>query len=216
MRNEGIGKLAVIAATGTGKTYLAAFDFQQSGFERILFVAHRENILQRARESFGKVMQEADFGSILGGGNGRTQDGRAVFAMVQTLGRKKNLRDFSPDAFDYIVIDEFHHGMADSYRRIIDYFQPRLFLGLTATPERMDDRDVLARVSARLKSMPLHFLGNTDKDFFILDKKADIFRLKDGYIPFWRDETFRKLLRELVEFTLVRYFQQRPKLFSDR
>jgi superfamily II DNA or RNA helicase len=89
-------------------------------------------------------MREPDFGSIPGGGNGRVHDGRAVFAMVQTLGRKKNLRDFAPGAFDYIVIDEFHHGMAASYRRIIDYFQPRFFLGLTATPERMDGRDVLA------------------------------------------------------------------------
>jgi superfamily II DNA or RNA helicase len=84
-------------------------------------------------------MREPDFGSILGGGNGRAQDGRAVFAMVQTLGRKKNLRYFTPDAFDYIVIDEFHHGMADSYRMIINYFQPRFFPGLTYDP-RADGR----------------------------------------------------------------------------
>jgi hypothetical protein len=74
----------------------------------------------------------------------------------------------------------------------------------------------LARVSPKLKSMPLHFLSNTDKDFFILDKKAEMFRLKDECIPFWRDETFRKLLLERAEFTLACHFQQRPKLFPDR
>ena len=151
MREAGVGKLAVIAATGIGKTYLAAFDFQQSGFKRVLFIAHRETILRRARESFAKVMRNPAFGSILGGGNGKVSeyapgadgDG-AVFAMIQTLSREGNLHAFSPDAFDYIVVDEFHHGMAASYRKALDYFQPRFFLGLTATPERMDGRDVLA------------------------------------------------------------------------
>jgi superfamily II DNA or RNA helicase len=116
------------------KTYLAAFDF----------IAHRENILRRARESFGRVMGNPDFGAVLGGGNGRHPEDQAVFAMIQTLSRENHLRDFSPDAFDYIVVDEFHHGRAESYRRVLAHFRPRFLLGLTATPERMDGRDVLA------------------------------------------------------------------------
>jgi len=144
LRGEGVGKLAVVAATGIGKTYLAAFDFRQSGFGKILFIAHRENILRRAKESFGRVMGKPDFGTVLGGGNGRRPEDAAVFAMIQTLSRENHLRDFAPDAFDYIVVDEFHHGMAQSYRKVLDHFHPRFFLGLTATPERMDGRDVLA------------------------------------------------------------------------
>jgi superfamily II DNA or RNA helicase/HKD family nuclease len=144
LRSEGVGKLAVVAATGIGKTYLAAFDFHQSGFGKILFIAHRENILRRAKESFGRVMGKPDFGTVLGGGNGRRPEDAAVFAMIQTLSRENHLRDFAPDAFDYIVVDEFHHSEAASYRKVLDHFRPRFFLGLTATPERMDGRDVLA------------------------------------------------------------------------
>jgi len=144
LRSEGVGKLAVVAATGIGKTYLAAFDFRQSGFGKILFIAHRENILRRAKESFGRVMGKSDFGTVLCGGNGRRPEDAAVFAMIQTLSRENHLHNFAPDAFDYIVVDEFHHGMAQSYRKVLAHFRPRFFLGLTATPERMDGRDVLA------------------------------------------------------------------------
>jgi superfamily II DNA or RNA helicase/HKD family nuclease len=144
LRGEGVGKLAVVAATGIGKTYLAAFDFRQSGFGKILFIAHRENILRRAKESFGRIMGDPDFGTILGAGNEHRPEDAAVFAMIQTLSRENHLRDFAPDVFDYIVVDEFHHGMAESYRKVLDHFRPRFFLGLTATPERMDGRDVLA------------------------------------------------------------------------
>lgn len=144
LRGEGIGKLAVVAATGIGKTYLAAFDFRRSGFGKILFIAHRESILRRAKESFGRVMGKPDFGTVLGGGSGRQPEDAAVFAMIQTLSRENHLHDFASDTFDYIVVDEFHHGMAESYRKVLDHFHPRFFLGLTATPERMDGRDVLA------------------------------------------------------------------------
>jgi len=144
LRCEGIRKLAVVAATGIGKTYLAAFDFKQSGFKNILFIAHRENILQNAKNSFGTVMGSSEFGTIMGGGYGLCSGNTSVFAMIQTLSKDNNLQNFAPGAFDYIVVDEFHHSEATSYRKVIDYFRPRFFLGLTATPERMDGRDVLA------------------------------------------------------------------------
>jgi superfamily II DNA or RNA helicase/predicted house-cleaning noncanonical NTP pyrophosphatase (MazG superfamily)/HKD family nuclease len=143
-RKQGIRKSAVVAATGIGKTFLAALDFQQSGASRILFIAHRETILTTARQSFAQVMQNPDFGVILGGSNGVPQTGDAVFAMIQTISRPNHLERFVPDHFDYIVVDEFHHSEAASYRRILAHFTPKFLLGLTATPERMDGRDVLA------------------------------------------------------------------------
>ncbi|MHA2246293.1 MAG: DEAD/DEAH box helicase family protein [Candidatus Hodarchaeales archaeon] len=148
-RGNNIGKTTIIAATGLGKTYLSAFDFEQSEMDNILFIAHRENILHKARKSFRRVLKNPDFGIILSG-NTKEKDWRrvtnrssSVFGMVQTLSRTERLDRFTPDFFDYIVIDEFHHGEAISYKKLIEYFKPKFLLGLTATPERMDGRDVL-------------------------------------------------------------------------
>jgi superfamily II DNA or RNA helicase/predicted house-cleaning noncanonical NTP pyrophosphatase (MazG superfamily)/HKD family nuclease len=144
LRNKKAKAGAVIAATGVGKTYLAAFDFQKSGKDKILYIAHRENILGKARESFAGVIG-ADGLDIFSGQNKNVSFGaRGVFAMVQTMSRKASLEKFHPREFDYIVVDEFHHAMAQTYRKIIEYFQPDFLLGLTATPERMDGKDVLS------------------------------------------------------------------------
>ncbi|WP_084301587.1 DEAD/DEAH box helicase family protein [Desulfonatronovibrio hydrogenovorans] len=144
LRNKKAKAGAVIAATGVGKTYLAAFDFQKSGKDKVLYIAHRENILGKARESFADVIG-ADGLDIFSGQNKNVSFGaRGVFAMVQTMSRKANLEKFHPREFDYIVLDEFHHAMAQTYRKIIEYFQPDFLLGLTATPERMDGKDVLS------------------------------------------------------------------------
>jgi superfamily II DNA or RNA helicase/HKD family nuclease len=146
---HGWQKAAIIAATGIGKTYLAAFDFQQSGLKNILFVVHRENILATALDRFRKILANPRWGILLDGNSSEIdwttakQTGQSVFAMIQTLARAKNLTQFPPDAFEYVVIDEFHHSEADSYRQVIEYFRPKFLLGLTATPERMDGRDVL-------------------------------------------------------------------------
>ena len=143
MRRQGVGKASVIAATGVGKTHLAAFDYKASGAAGLLFIAHRENILIKSMEIFRSVLGKHGFGEILGAGKQTSSDTDAVFAMIQTLGRGENLSRFDPDHFDYIVVDEFHHGMAPTYRKVINHFRPRFMLGLTATPERMDGRDVL-------------------------------------------------------------------------
>ncbi|MGV8120630.1 MAG: DEAD/DEAH box helicase family protein [Candidatus Xenobiia bacterium LiM19] len=143
LREDGATKAAVIAATGTGKTCLAAFDYRQSRCRSLLFIAHRENLLEQARTAFGAIMAKQDFGSIYGGGRELPNERDAVFAMIQTLGRPENLEKFPSDEFEYLVIDEFHHSMADSYRRVIEHFRPSFLLGLTATPERLDGRDVL-------------------------------------------------------------------------
>jgi superfamily II DNA or RNA helicase len=143
IRTQGATKASVIAATGVGKTHLAAFDYKAIGAPRLLFVAHRENILIKARDIFRSVLGNPGFGDILGAGRESPDDPDALFAMIQTLGREEDLTRFPPDHFDYLVVDEFHHGMAPTYLRAIDHFRPHFLLGLTATPERMDGRDVL-------------------------------------------------------------------------
>lgn len=143
-RKLGIQKSTVIAATGLGKTFLAAFDFKQSGLGNVLFLAHRENILITAMKTYRSVMDDVFFGAILSGRSKPPVLNRgSLFAMVQTISLSTTLAEYAPDAFDYIVIDEFHHAEAGSYQRVLERFKPKFLLGLTATPERMDGRDVL-------------------------------------------------------------------------
>lgn len=144
MRSQGVHKAAIIAATGVGKTYLSAFDFQQSSSQRLLYIAHRENILKKSIDSFKNVLGDDSFGEIFGGGKAVSGKNNGVFAMIQTLSKVANMNIFAPGEFDYIVMDEFHHSEAPTYRRVLNYFRPKFFIGLTATPERMDGRDVLA------------------------------------------------------------------------
>lgn len=141
-REEGFDKALVVAATGVGKTYLAAFDSKNS--KRILFVAHREEIIKQAAQSFKNVRNTDDIGFFYN--DTKDTDKSMIFALVQTLGKNTYLNDnfFKKDYFDYIIIDEFHHAVSSSYRNIIDYFTPKFLLGLTATPERLDSRDVFS------------------------------------------------------------------------
>jgi superfamily II DNA or RNA helicase len=144
-----IDKAAVIAAPGVGKTYLSAFDYKASTLPNVLYIAHRENILNQSIDTFRHVLNNPAFGTILTGNSSPAErkdafaPGSSVFATVQTLSQSKVLNTFSPDHFAYIIVDEFHHSAADSYQKVIDHFTPRFFLGMTATPERMDGRDVL-------------------------------------------------------------------------
>ena len=141
-REEGFDRALVVAATGVGKTYLAAFDSKEA--ERILFVAHREEIIKQAARSFKNVRNSDDIGYFYN--NIKDKDKSMVFALVQTLGKDEYLNEeyFKKDYFDYIVIDEFHHAVSNNYRKIIDYFTPKFMLGLTATPERLDSKDVFS------------------------------------------------------------------------
>ena len=178
-REEGNDKGLVVAATGIGKTYLAAFDSRE--FNRVLFVAHREEILKQAYESFKNIRKDKiinvrtdnQFGVIAGKvaenslsehnlneSNANTEeynmgffmnltkdiDKDIVFASVQSLGKKEYLNEkyFSKDYFDYIVVDEFHHAVSSNYQNIINYFEPKFLLGITATPDRLDNKDVFS------------------------------------------------------------------------
>ena len=138
-RAKGYGAGLVLLATGLGKTYLAAFDSATAA--RVLFVAHREEILTQAMAAFRAVRPRARIGRY----SGEEKDAEAdiVLASVQTLARNAHLTRFDSRTFDYIVVDEFHHAAAATYRCIIDHFQPGFLLGLTATPDRSDGGDLL-------------------------------------------------------------------------
>lgn len=139
-RAEGARRALVQAATGVGKTYLAAFD--SKNYERVLFVAHREEILKQAAESFKNVRDSDDYGFF--NGDSKCTEKSVIFASVATLGRVEYLNEnyFAQDYFTYVVIDEFHHAVNEQYQRIVDYFKPKFLLGLTATPERMDGKNI--------------------------------------------------------------------------
>jgi superfamily II DNA or RNA helicase/HKD family nuclease/SOS-response transcriptional repressor LexA len=139
-RAEGFRAGLVVMATGLGKTWVAAFDSSRPQFHRVLFIAHREEILRQSRDAFRQVQTGESFGLYFGGE--KQSDARVVFASIATLASR--LHEFAPEEFDYIVVDEFHHAAARSYRKVIDYFSPKFLLGLTATPERMDGADLLS------------------------------------------------------------------------
>ena len=139
-RADGFGAGLVVMATGLGKTWLAGFDSARPEFARVLFVAHREEILNQTREVFRRIRPDARIGLIKG--PRLDLDADIVLASVQTLAQR--LDQVPPEAFDYIVVDEFHHAAAETYRRVIDHVRPSFLLGLTATPDRLDSADLLA------------------------------------------------------------------------
>ena len=173
-REDGARRGLVILATGLGKTYLSAFDFKQFDGERALFVAHREEILEQAAATWAKVLPNRTIGFLTG--DRKEPDVEFLFASVQTLAKRNHLRQFAPRHFDYIVIDEFHHAAAQTYRRLLGHFAPGFLLGLTATPDRMDgaslvslcDDNVVATVGitegiAKKLLVPFRYFGVVDE-----------------------------------------------------
>ncbi len=141
LRFQGESKALLISATGTGKTFLAAFDVEAQRPKRFLFVVHRQQIAQEAMRSFQQILGKDISCGLLGGGSSEVEV-QYLFSMIQTLSKDDVLNSFSPDHFDYIVVDEVHRGGASSYRKVISYFKPAFLLGMTATPERTDDFDI--------------------------------------------------------------------------
>lgn len=147
----------VVAATGTGKTLVSAFDYRNfakknpTGQNRLLFVVHREEILKQSRDVFRAVLKDPNFGELYVGGI-KPQSIDYLFMSVQTMASQK-LYDILPeDYYDYIVVDEFHHAAAPTYQGILSHFKPKILLGLTATPERMDGKNILDYFDGRIAS----------------------------------------------------------------
>lgn len=157
-RAHGHNRNLIIAATGTGKTVIAALDYvrlrKQAGSDlRLLFIAHREEILQQSLAKYRAALGDAYFGEVMVGGK-KPRSADHVFASIQSL-HAEQLEKLRADAYDVIVIDEFHHAAAESYRAVLEHFQPRYLLGLTATPERTDGKSILEwfdhRIAAELR-----------------------------------------------------------------
>jgi superfamily II DNA or RNA helicase len=168
----------LVAATGTGKTVISAFDYKNfrvnNKSSRLLFVAHRKEILQQAKATFQGVLKDNNFGNLWVDGLEPTSN-EYVFASVQTLNNRLKEIKLSPEYFDFIIIDEVHHISASTYRPIINYFKPKVLLGLTATPERMDGENILEdfcnRIAAEIRLpealnkkllSPFQYFGITD------------------------------------------------------
>lgn len=175
IRDSGESRGLVVSATGTGKTYLSAFDVRSVSPKRLLFIAHREQILKKAKIDFQRVLGglEEDFGIL--SGNIKDVDAKYLFATVQTISKWSTLEQFAETTFDYIIIDESHRAGAKTYQRIIDYFKPEFLLGMTATPERTDGYDLFKlfhyniayeiRLQEALEEemlAPFHYYGVTD------------------------------------------------------
>ena len=172
-RDMGVNKALVVSATGSGKTYLAAFDAKNYDAKRVLFVVHRDKILVDAKETFMKIFgSERTYGLYVG----KNKDLDCDFIFASNIMLSQHLNDFDPNEFDYIIMDECHHAAASSYRAIMNYFKPGFLLGITATPERMDNQDVFEMFDRnvpyelRLKDaiindlvVPFHYYGIRDK-----------------------------------------------------
>jgi len=169
----------IVAATGTGKTVISAFDYKNlirrpGDYPRLLFIAHREEILKQSLQVFRGVLKDQNFGDSLVGGSEPAQI-EHLFTSIQSF-NSRSLPDITPpDYYDMIVVDEFHHAAAPSYQRLLTHYTPKVLLGLTATPERMDNLDILGyfngRVSAEIRLpeainrkllAPFHYFGVTD------------------------------------------------------
>ena len=172
IHQAGEARALLISATGTGKTYLAAFEVQQAKPKRVLFIAHRERILSESLKSFRRVLGDGYTYEIYGAGS-RTPQASCVFAMIGTL--RRHLEEFEPATFDYIIVDEAHHVGASGYQAVMGYFTPAFWLGMTATPNRTDGYDVFAlfnhtiayRISLQdaLENdmlVPFHYFGIAD------------------------------------------------------
>lgn len=148
----------IVAATGTGKTVISGFDYQQFKLKnksaKLLFIAHRKEILTQARATFQGILKDNNFGELWVDGI-IPNNFEYVFASVQSLNNKINELKLTPEYYDFIIVDEVHHISASSYRPIINYFKPKILLGLTATPERMDNENILEdfcnRIAAEIR-----------------------------------------------------------------
>ncbi len=176
LRADGQNKALLISATGTGKTYLAAFDVKSFNPDRLLYIVHRETILKSSMDSFKIVFGDErpiDFGLLTG--TSKDYDADFIFANITTLAKPEVLARLGRKHFDYIIIDEVHRAGAQSYQRVIDFFKPEFLFGMTATPERTDGKDIYAlfdhniayniRLNQALEQdmlAPFHYFGITD------------------------------------------------------
>lgn len=173
LRDHGEKRGLVIAATGTGKTYMSAFDIRNFNPKKLLFIVHREEILRKAKDTFSSLLSGSDKTFGLYTGNVKEEDADYIFSTIQTM--SKHYVEFDNSYFDYVIIDEAHHSSSPSYQKVIEYFKPKFLLGMTATPERGDNENIFelydnnialeVRLNEALQGgliIPFHYFGITD------------------------------------------------------
>ncbi|MBO4609377.1 MAG: DEAD/DEAH box helicase [Lachnospiraceae bacterium] len=187
--NAGENRALLISATGTGKTYASAFAMRELGFKRVLFLVHRGQLARQSKKSYEKVFNKSVSMGLVGAGY-RDYDADYIFATVQTLSRDEHLLQYAPDYFDAICLDEAHHVPADTYQKVMKHFTPKLWLGMTATPDKRDDniegRNVYELFNYQIayeirlqQAMednllcPFHYFGITDLSIIGDDKDRD-------------------------------------------
>lgn len=223
-RSNGSMRNLVVAATGTGKTVMAAFDYarfrqRNAGAARLLFVVHRKEILRQARDCFRAVLRDFNFGDLLVDGQ-RPETWEAVFASVQSLNQQNLWESLGAGHFQYVIVDEAHHGAAPSYRPLFEHLKPKILLGLSATPERMDGSSILPdfdnRFAAEIRLpealeekllCPFHYFGVTDPvstadDRFWTNGRYDARQLENVYTG---DDLQAQLRLDAIHSAIQRY-----------
>lgn len=207
----------LISATGTGKTYASAFAMRELGFKRVLFLVHRGQLAKQTKKSYERVFGMSVSMGLVGAGN-NDYDKDYVFATVQTLYRDTHLFQYQPDTFDCIILDEAHHSSADTYQKVMSYFRPKLWLGMTATPDKRDDNEEGRNIyeifhyqiayEIRLQQAmeenllcPFHYFGISD--ISLLDEKQIKTRKLDA-----------KDFNQLVSDARVRHIIEQVKYFG--
>lgn len=224
LREKGKQRGLIISATGTGKTYLGAFDVKSTNPKKMLFLAHREQILEKSKESFSRIIggKKTDYGLYTG--NSRNKNAKYVFATVQTLSKSNHLSLFDRDEFDYILIDEVHHAGAETYQKIMNYFQPKFYLGMTATPDRNDDFNVFKlfnynvayeiRLPQALEEdmlCPFHYVGISDYTFKDnrVNEAIDSYNNEKG-----NHKNEQKIVEQLSSQERVKYILDQTKYYG--
>lgn len=196
----------VVLATGLGKTYLAAFFAER--FKRVLFVAHREEILMQAEQSFKRVHPNRS-SAFYNAAEKRT-DADFIFASIYTLGSQYHLDRFEKDAFDLIVVDEFHHAAAPTYERLLTHFEPEFLLGITATPDRMDNKDVYALCDGNV-AISIHFLEAIERNWLAPFHYYGVYDDTDYSAILWRGTRYDE--EELLQVQMREAFAE--KIFEE-
>lgn len=210
----------LVSATGTGKTYLSAFDVAACKPRKVLFLAHRQRILEASEQSFERILGSS-YSSCIYSPGARTAQSSCLFAMYSTIVR--HLDEFDPKEFDYIVIDEAHRTGSSGYQRIMDYFTPRFYLGMTATPTRTDGYDVFALFNhviafqislqdalANNMLAPFHYFGIAD--LRINDEDVEDSSL---FAKLTSDERVRHIISKIEEYT-IKKSERRGLIFCSR
>ncbi|MDN3450043.1 DEAD/DEAH box helicase family protein [Planococcus sp. APC 3906] len=199
---EDYSRAMVVLATGLGKTYLAAFFAER--FKRVLFVAHREEILYQAEQSFKHVYPDRT--SSFYNASHKETEADFIFASIYTLGSQYHLDRFAKDEFDLIVVDEFHHAAAPTYERLLDHFEPQFLLGITATPDRMDNKDVYALCDGNI-AISIHFLDAIERNWLSPFNYFGVYDDTDYSAIPWRGTRYSE--QELMQVQLREDFAQK-------